>query len=1024
MPLDEALAETQGPPARLEWTSALAEQFWLAAYRCDLPPARAARRAARHVAAILALRVPPGAMVLTLGDRDSEYAAALLLAGFRVGRLDVGPLLRGTAEGLAVHPAWCGNLDAGDGSADLVLIPDMLVQALADEIVPLFAAVRAALRPGGRVAVTAPNGEVLDDGLAICPLTGALFHKDQHVRAFSAGALRALLERQGFHVSAMLEGQPNETGFQALDLDDWWALAAENRLRFGSSGTLLAIAEAREGVRSGDAEAGSGWLAARRAVAGSMREPELSRWVWDHAGIARFWSWLAASPLNALSFGLVSGPALLAALEPFLVPDGRHLDIGAGEGEMARVLADAGYPVAALEPSPGRRRLLAEKLRGSPAYLGGFEGIEGDLTGSFDVVMAMEVVEHVLDADLPEFFGAFERALAPGGRLLISTPNREDLAELTMVSPAEGVLFHRWQHVRAFDRHTLAALLEQHGFAVEIVHEVDAGALASGASPYARLALVGPEPAILGAGSTLVAIAHRQGEHPPPPRDPLSLDARIAAPAGRASVAAMAASLTGNGVLRRGLGPIVRRLLPLARILRPHAKRLLPAGARQALGRLGRGRANARAASVEAAFSARPLPLNALPPLLDPVAFEGGPIVMVNVGLASGGAERQIVTTLRGLAERIDRPLGLLCLRLGEADEYDFFRPALGDFAGIVRETIGSTAAQRVLRRESAAGVARMRAAIGWLPAEIQEEIERLAADFLELRPSVVHGWQDSTSITAAYAAHIAGVPRIVVSGRNMAPPHFAYCRPYMAPAYREIAGIADIAMANNSIAGAADYTQWLGLPGGRIRVLRNGIDQEGFVRPTAAERYRVRQELGIPVEAQVVGSIFRFNAEKRPLLWIEAASLVAASQPDCHFVIVGSGPLQGAALAAARRAGLADRLHLPGASVDAASYLSLFDVFLLTSQFEGTPNVVLEATLAGVPVVATPAGGTAETVEEGVTGLLVPGDGAAAIAAAVLEVLGDPAWRQKGRQAGHDFVRREFGLDRMLRETVALYRV
>ena len=102
---------------------------------------------------------------------------------------------------------------------------------------------------------------------------------------------------------------------------------------------------------------------------------------------------------------------------------------------------------------------------------------------------------------------------------------------------------------------------------------------------------------------------------------------------------------------------------------------------------------------------------------------------------------------------------------------------------------------------------------------------------------------------------------------------------------------------------------------------------------------------------------------------------------------------------------------------------LSLFDVFLLTSKFEGTPNVVIEATLLGIPVVATDVGGTREAIAENITGLVADGADPDELAAHVLEILDDPTWSARVRSKGRDFVEQRFGLTRMLNETVALYR-
>jgi len=1030
-----AAAPALPPPQRLVWTPELAEQFWRAVYRRDLPPAQFARRVARHLAAILAQRIPAVAEILTLGERDTDYAAALLMAGFRVGRIDSGPLLRGTEAELGAHRAWLGAAATDRAAADLVLVPESLVQVTDGEIDGLFATVRMALRPAGQLVVTVPNNETLDQFLSLCPASGTLFHMAQRLRAFSPNTLDDLLKRQGFEVTAMLETQLDEAGFQSLGAQQQ-ALATEPHLHFGDGSTLLAIATLQGGEHQDDAASSTRWLRSRHAVAATVSTPEPAEWIWTPARVGDFWSWIAGSAMDALSFGATQGPALLAALEPWLVPGGRHLDIGSGEGEMARVMARAGYAVAVLEPSPGRQRLLTEKLHGAFGYIGALETIDAGDLGSFDVTMAIEVIEHILEDGYGEFFATLDRALARGGRVILTTPNREDLDHSLMVSPLTGILYHRWQHVRSFDSATLTALLAQYGFAVEMMHEVDVSALAAGASPFAALALAGRRSVRLGSGATLIAIAHRIADRPAPPRDPLTLVSRISpllrvpmaeqqpwVPSVIAAPPPPAERATPPPVAAARANAQVRRVLrPFARVARPVARRLLPMPLRQRVARLVAAREAQHSVITARLFAERPVMLCDLPPLLGPQAFSDGPIILVNNALAWGGAERQLVTTLRSLDGRTGKPLALLCTRLGTGPDYDFFLPALQGFDGIVRNAIHLGEAREILAAAAPAdALARARDAIDWLPNDVQDEIERLAGDFAQLRPAVVHAWQDALSIAAAYAARIVGVPRVIVSARNISPPNFAYHRPYMADAYREVASIPEIVMLNNSAAGAADYARWLGLPGSRIRVLRNGVDPGAFT-PASGTRERLRSALGIPETAPVIGSVFRLYDEKQPLLWVETAALVAGARPDCHFVIVGAGPLRGAVLKRAQQGGFAERLHCPGASSEASGYLSMFDVFLLTSRAEGTPNVVLEASLAGVPVVATAAGGTAETIEDGVTGLLVRDGDTATLAARLLEVLDNAAWRASVRAVGPAFVNRCFGLERMVQETLAVY--
>ncbi len=154
----------------------------------------------------------------------------------------------------------------------------------------------------------------------------------------------------------------------------------------------------------------------------------------------------------------------------------------------------------------------------------------------------------------------------------------------------------------------------------------------------------------------------------------------------------------------------------------------------------------------------------------------------------------------------------------------------------------------------------------------------------------------------------------------------------------------------------------------------------------------------------------------------MEAAARAAKALPDAHFVVFGTGPMREQMLARAAALGFAKRLHLPGTTDAPGAALSAMDVFMLASGMEGTPNVVLEASLIGLPIVATDAGGTAETIDEGVTGFVVPQDDAALLGDRVTQVLRDPSFRSRAAEAGPAFIRARYGLERMIAETAALY--
>ncbi|UVO39197.1 glycosyltransferase [Bradyrhizobium arachidis] len=1799
------------------WTAERVETFWAVSYARDLEASRWPSRAAKFIADLLIRRFPVSAKILLVGDRDSALAEALLNVGYSVARVDVGVWLRQPA-GAALRGNWLGPIsNVTEPLFDVVVSVGLAECLLQEEVEPFLDILRLAVLPGGHVVVAVHNDERLEQNEVACPKTGTVFHCGQRVRSYDRLSLCDFLSCADLKAVAALEVELEESIFEHYTkVDPEFANAAYAHI--GAGTTLFAIAQSAA-IPHRDAGAlrrANEWLERRRKLA-AVPKPSIESWKWDDTNVASFWSRIAGTALDDLSFGKVLGRVLLRGIEPWLVPGGRHLDMGAGEGHMAEILAASNYAVATLEPAQERARQLKAKLAHFPAYLGHIDRLDHTQYGNFDAIIACEVIEHVLEESLPSFFASLAAALKPGGRAIFSVPNSEDLDRAMVYSPFGDILFHRWQHIRGFSSSELDTFLRRHGFEADVLYEVDLASAQHGRSPDLEELLGSVSSCVRPNARNLIAIAHRTGdpivlprvlsdferligapskstgvatpkvqflgkrffetlelvannavsveqysfqlelssrfaagddetcldrsmlrlfedgkelgpahsahadiarlgggrfshwgrnlmfsssdgqdprhngrryvaiaeaapvrtanlderlragatsmlvwelppdaiqvtdgqrcrialprtfaagddEHHParsalelfedgvplgpahalheeieklgegrfshwgrnlmfsssdgqdprhngrryvaiaeaapvrtanlderlragatsmlvwelPPdaiqvtdgqrcrialprtfaagddehhparsalelfedgvplgpahalheeieklgegrfshwgrnlmfsssdgQDPrhngrryvaiaeaapvrtANLDERLRAGAtsmlvwelppdaiqvtdgqrcrialprtfaagddehhparsalelfedgvplgpahalheeieklgegrfshwgrnlmfsssdgqdprhnGRRYVAIAEAApvrtanlderlragatsmlvwelppdaiqvtdgqrcrialprtfaagddehhparsaleLFEDGVplgpahalheeieklgegrfshwgrnlmfsssdgqdprhngrryvaiaeaapvrtanlderLRAGatsmlvwelppdaiqvtdgqrcrialprtfaagddehhparsalelfedgvpLGPAHalheeieklgegrfshwgrnlmfsssdgqdprhngRRYVAIAEAapvrtanlderLRAGATSMLvwelppdaiqvtdgqrcrialprtfaagddehhparsalelfedgvPLGPAHALHeeieKLGEGRFShwgrnlmfsssdgqdprhngrryvaiaslfrersklghlqqvalrsiGRAAlpvartvlprSIKARLSARTLArelarsgertsddrrrsLSDFQPAFLQSTFTSGPIVHCNNALAWGGVERQVVNTLRGLAKLDGSAPHLLCVRLGYGSDYDFYKAALADFPGRIRNVIDIKSARSYLARNCPELERRIQEATAWLPVDVQDEILRFAGDFAQLRPSVVHIWQDALSISAGFAARMIGVPRIIVSSRNMAAKHFAYYRPYMADGYREIARCAEIVMLNNSEAGARDYARWLGLPFDRYRIIRNGIDATVISPPPEETVRKFRASLGLVEGRPVIGSIFRFYPEKRPLLWIETAERIAAQRPDCQFVVFGTGPMKDEVFAYAQKYGFADRLYMPGTVASAALGLSIMDLFLLTSEFEGTPNVVLEASLLGVPVVAADAGGTRETIDEGVTGFVgnsaVPDD----LAEKAIRVLADGAWCCRVRETGPRFVLERFGIDRMLAETLDVY--
>lgn len=180
-------------------------------------------------------------------------------------------------------------------------------------------------------------------------------------------------------------------------------------------------------------------------------------------------------------------------------------------------------------------------------------------------------------------------------------------------------------------------------------------------------------------------------------------------------------------------------------------------------------------------------------------------------------------------------------------------------------------------------------------------------------------------------------------------------------------------------------------------------VVQHNSVRPTpqtsVADIQSLRTRLGIASDERVVLTVGRLSREKAHIDLLAAFKHLRDTHPDISskLVIVGDGPERGRLEAAARADGLGERVIFAGhISGDIQPFYAAADVFALPSHSEGSPNVVLEAMAANLPIVATAVGGVPEILEDNESALLVPANDPRAMAAAIARVLGDQDLAQR----------------------------
>lgn len=395
-------------------------------------------------------------------------------------------------------------------------------------------------------------------------------------------------------------------------------------------------------------------------------------------------------------------------------------------------------------------------------------------------------------------------------------------------------------------------------------------------------------------------------------------------------------------------------------------------------------------------------------------------LLLVNANLGAGGAERQLVNTAVAMqATGRWEQVRVLTAQTGVGSDEEFYQSELEEHGiqGMHLRRDGFTLRSSL----TALGLDRC-AVMERIPFHAREAIARATSVVRDFRPTVLHAWQDGSNVTAGMAAVLEGVPRVVLGCRSMAPDRFPHYEPWMLPAYQAIAGHPSVSLTANSNAAAGDYERWIGLPRGTVAVIRNGIAPTMFARPPKKQVFDFRLEHGIPAPAVVVGGMLRFVPVKRPLLWIDTAIEVLRRDSRAHCLLIGEGPLRRDVYRRIRAARVSNRVTVLPNQPMARLAISAMDVMLLTSEYEGCPNVILEAQALGVPVVATGAGGVAEAFQPGQSGLFCDLSDPAAIAERLQSLLEDGTSRAAMGDAGRAFVAAAFALSRAIDELLDLY--
>lgn len=230
-------------------------------------------------------------------------------------------------------------------------------------------------------------------------------------------------------------------------------------------------------------------------------------------------------------------------------------------------------------------------------------------------------------------------------------------------------------------------------------------------------------------------------------------------------------------------------------------------------------------------------------------------------------------------------------------------------------------------------------------------------------------------------------------------------------------------AVVGNSKAVVEFYEKQVGLPPGKLHCIYSGIESTEATGPDESLKKIARQALQLaPEDGPVLLFAGRLAEQKRVLDLLKAVDILQHLHPRIRLFIAGDGPLKKELIAFAEAVDLKDKALFLGLRNDMAQLYNATDIVVLPSSYEGLPNVVMEAQLRGLPVVAAAAPGTTELVHHPQTGLTHPVGDSTELARLLDELIDNPEKARTLGQQGREMILKDFTVDQMADRFVGLY--
>jgi glycosyltransferase involved in cell wall biosynthesis len=307
----------------------------------------------------------------------------------------------------------------------------------------------------------------------------------------------------------------------------------------------------------------------------------------------------------------------------------------------------------------------------------------------------------------------------------------------------------------------------------------------------------------------------------------------------------------------------------------------------------------------------------------------------------------------------------------------------------------------------------------GFFSLRALRQLRRFTAHLKRQQVDILHTHDFYTNVFGMWAGAVAGVPVRIAARRESTGMRSTSRRALERASYRA---------ATRIVANCEEVRHQLteeGIPLRRIEVIYNGVDASRMCYSRSANRSEIAASFGLPTDPRRLFISIVANLRlpiKDHATFLRAARTVSEVAPRATFVVAGEGELMNPMRLLAKELGITKQTFFLGRCSRVSELLSITEVGVLSSLYEGFPNAVLEYMAAGCPVVATDVGGIHEAVIDGETGYLVEARDHDAMARQILRLLDAP---QRARAMGilsQQIVRRKFSSEAQVKAIAALY--